>query len=148
MTPAAFVFLETMPLSPNGKIDRRALPVPEVTAATEGYVAPRTSTEQMVANIWADLLGLERVGIHNNFFELGGHSLLATQVISRIREMFGIELPLSVLFEVADIAELAEIIVIKQFEGSDSQTLEHILAETEGLSDEEIARLLAADEYE
>ena len=142
MIPAAFVFLEAMPLNPNGKIERRALPIPELAGAAERYVAPRTPTEQILADIWAEILGMERIGIHGNFFELGGHSLMATQAISRIREQFGVELPLRVLFEVEDIAALAETLVAKQLENVDAQTLESLLAETEGLSDDEIARLL------
>ena len=142
MIPAAFVFLEAMPLNPNGKIERRALPIPELAGAAEHYVAPRTPTEQILADIWAEILGMERVGIHENFFELGGHSLMATQAISRIREQFGVELPLRVLFEVEDIAALADVLVAKQLEGVDAQTLESLLAETDGLSDDEMARLL------
>ena len=142
MIPAAFVFLDAMPLNPNGKIERRALPIPELAGAVEHYVAPRTPTEQILADIWAEILGMERVGIHENFFELGGHSLMATQAISRIREQFGVELPLRVLFEVEDIAALADVLVDKQLEGVDAQTLESLLAETEGLSDDEMARLL------
>ncbi|GAK54268.1 amino acid adenylation [Candidatus Moduliflexus flocculans] len=142
MIPAAFVFLDAMPLNPNGKIERRALPIPELAGAVERYVAPRTPTEQILADIWAEILGVERVGIHDNFFELGGHSLMATQAISRIREQFGVELPLRVLFEVEDIAALAETLVAKQLEDVDAQTLESLLAETEGMTDDEIARLL------
>lgn len=142
MIPAAFVFLDAMPLNPNGKIERRALPIPELAGAADHYVAPRTPTEQILADIWAEILGMARVGIHDNFFDIGGHSLMATQAISRIREQFGVELPLRVLFEVEDIAALAETLVAKQLEDVDAQTLESLLAETEGLSNDEIARLL------
>ena len=88
MVPAIFVMLETLPLTPSGKVDRRALPVPgSLRPALEDlYVAPRTPMEQQVAAIWCHLLGLERVGIYDNFFELGGHSLLAMQLLSRVRD--------------------------------------------------------------
>ncbi|MDZ7358889.1 MAG: amino acid adenylation domain-containing protein, partial [candidate division KSB1 bacterium] len=111
MVPSYFMFLEKMPLTPNGKIDRRALPAPDqqsaAVLATE-YVAPRTPVEQKLAQIWTQLLGIEKIGVNDNFFELGGHSLLATQLVSRIRAEFHIELPLRTVFEVPFIAELAK----------------------------------------
>jgi len=84
MVPSAFVHMEAFPLSPNGKVDRRALPVPEVTGieSDEPYVAPRNQTENVLAHIWSEVLGIKRVGIHDNFFELGGHSLLTLQVLA------------------------------------------------------------------
>ena len=107
MVPAAFVTLEAFPLTVNGKVDRKALPVPEQPADEESYVAPRTPAEEVLAGIWADLLGLERVGAAGNFFDLGGHSLLATQVMSRLRQGFGVEMPLHDLFEAPVLADLA-----------------------------------------
>ncbi len=110
MIPSAFVVLDALPRLPNGKVDRRALPAPESARPelANAYVAPRTPTEEILAGIWAQVLGIERIGIHDNFFDLGGHSLLATQVISRAREAFGIELPLRSLFESPTVAALAE----------------------------------------
>jgi amino acid adenylation domain-containing protein len=110
MVPAAFVELESMPLTPNGKVDRRALPAPdqERPELEEGFVAPRIPTEEILAVIWAEVLRVKQVGIHDNFFELGGHSLLATQVISRLRQAFGIELRLQTLFEAPTLGELSE----------------------------------------
>ena len=105
MVPSAFVSMEALPLNANGKIDRAALPVPAV--ATETEIAPRTPVEELIAGIWADLLGLEHCGVEENFFDLGGHSLLATQVISRVRKSFGVELPVRAAFEAPTVAGLA-----------------------------------------
>jgi amino acid adenylation domain-containing protein len=108
MVPSAVVFLDTLPLTPSGKVDRRALPEPEWGGASEEeYVAPQTGIEQEVAGIWQEVLGVDRVGAHSNFFELGGHSLLAAQVVARMRELFGVELPLRLLFESPTVAEQA-----------------------------------------
>jgi amino acid adenylation domain-containing protein len=108
MIPAAFVILEALPLTPSGKVDRKALPVPDQAglAAQGAYVPPGTPEEQKLAEIWVDILGLERAGIDQDFFELGGHSLAATRVISRIRDSFQVELPLRRLFETPTIAAL------------------------------------------
>ncbi|MGB7891209.1 MAG: amino acid adenylation domain-containing protein, partial [Microcoleus sp.] len=110
MMPSAFVLLEAMPLTPNGKIDRRSLRAPDTNTAEfeSNFTEPRTPDEQLIAEIWAKVLGLERVGIHDNFFELGGHSLLATQAISRLREAFQIEVPLRSLFESPTVATVTE----------------------------------------
>ncbi|MEP0752182.1 amino acid adenylation domain-containing protein [Trichocoleus sp. Lan] len=110
MVPSSFVLLEAIPLTPNGKIDRRALPEPD-TARPElesAYIAPRTAIEEVVAGIWTQVLGLEQVGMRDRFFDLGGHSLLATQVISRLREAFQVEIPLRSLFESPTVVGLAE----------------------------------------
>jgi amino acid adenylation domain-containing protein len=113
MMPSAFMLLAEMPLTQTGKVNRRALPVPDTLRPdlAEAYTAARTPDEEVLTEIWCDVLGLERVGIHDNFFQLGGHSLLATQVISRVRARFEVELPLRRLFEVPTIATLSEEIV-------------------------------------
>jgi amino acid adenylation domain-containing protein len=110
MIPAAFVLLDALPLTPNGKVDRKALPAPDGTRPDHAttYVAPHTAEEQLLAQIWADLLRQDRVGLNDNFFDLGGHSLLATQVIARLSVAFGVKLPLRTLFERPTVAELAE----------------------------------------
>jgi amino acid adenylation domain-containing protein len=107
MVPAAFAVLPALPLSPNGKVDRRALPAPDEAGAKDAYTAPRTETERQLAEIWAECLGIARVGINDNFFTLGGHSLIATRVATRIRRVFDVEVPLRVLFEAQTLAELA-----------------------------------------
>ncbi|WP_233583204.1 non-ribosomal peptide synthetase [Corallococcus sp. CA053C] len=109
LVPSTWVELPTLPLSLNGKVDRKALPVPEAPKPTEATrEAPRNVREEQLAAIWAEVLHLDAVGIHDDFFELGGHSLLATQVVSRIRSVFGAELPLGELFNAPSVAALAE----------------------------------------
>ncbi len=111
MIPTAFVLLDALPLTKSGKVDRRALPAPDDAARLtfdNEFTAPRTPVEEVLAAAWAEVLGVERVGVGDDFFELGGHSLLATQVISRVREAFRVELPLRSIFESPTLAELAE----------------------------------------
>jgi amino acid adenylation domain-containing protein len=110
MVPTVFVLLDALPLMSNGKIDRRALRAPDRSRPEldGAFVTPRGPTEELLAEIWAGLLGIDVVGVHDNFFDLGGHSLLATQLVSRVRETFQVEIPLRRLFEVPTVAGLAE----------------------------------------
>ncbi|UNO44069.1 non-ribosomal peptide synthetase [Streptomyces sp. MST-110588] len=107
MVPSAVIVLDAFPLTPNGKVDRRALPSPDDAAGTREYVAPRNPGEELVADIWADVLGVEKVGVTDNFFDLGGDSILSIQVISRVREIFMIDLPARTLFDNPTVADLA-----------------------------------------
>jgi amino acid adenylation domain-containing protein len=129
MIPSLFIELESFPLTPSGKVDRRALPSPDEahTQRSSTFVPPRNSVEEELANIWADVLGLEQVSVEDNFFELGGHSLLATQVISRIRDALQIELPVWTIFEALTVAGLARAIVLKELEEADSDVVAQVL---------------------
>ncbi|MFO7587519.1 MAG: non-ribosomal peptide synthetase, partial [Gemmatimonadota bacterium] len=120
MVPAAWVELAELPMTPAGKVDRRALPEPDARAAVEApYVAPRTETETTLAALCAELLGVERVGLHDNFFELGGHSLLATQLVSRVRDTLHVDLPLRTLFERPTLEQLAAAVDLARSAESD-----------------------------
>jgi thioesterase domain-containing protein/acyl carrier protein len=108
MVPAAYVRMERLPLTLNGKIDRKSLPEPDKDIREQEYVGPRNATEETLCRLWQEVLRSERVGIHDNFFNTGGHSLLAVQVISRIKQAFTVEMPLSVLFAAPTVARMAE----------------------------------------
>ncbi|ROU09307.1 amino acid adenylation domain-containing protein [Lysobacter enzymogenes] len=145
MVPSAFLVLERFPLTPNGKVDRRALPAPEDVAGGEdggeGDIAPRTPEEETMVELWKQLLNVRRVGVRDNFFDLGGHSLLATRLLARIDQHFGIELPLRAMFEAPTLEQLAARVAVarEQIDGAD---LEALLASLEDLSDEEAAARL------
>ena len=132
MIPSAFVYLDALPLTSHGKIDRRALPAPDAErpALAETFIAPQTTTEKRLASIWTKLLGINRAGINDNYFELGGDSLLATQLVSQVRRVFEVELPLVDLFQHPTLAELAasiEEIIIEQMEEISDEEAEQLL---------------------
>ncbi|HKH44486.1 MAG TPA: non-ribosomal peptide synthetase, partial [Thermoanaerobaculia bacterium] len=138
MVPAVWSFLEELPLTANGKVDRRTLAALEGETArpAAGYVAPRTPLETRLVEVVAGVLGLapERVGVYDNFFDLGGHSLLATQVVAQIRLRHRIEVPLDLLFDSAHLADLADRVTERELETLDDALLEEMLAELEGSS--------------
>lgn len=154
MIPVTFVTMEALPLTPSGKIDRRALAGLETenSQGIEPYEAPRGPVEEKLAEIWAAVLRIERVGIRDNFFELGGHSLLATQLISRVRNAFKVELPLRKLFESPTVAELASVILEFEHPSKNgaantiirdrSGETEELLTRIDKLSDEDVDSLL------
>jgi acyl carrier protein len=115
MIPAAFVMIDAMPMTPNGKLDRKALPAPDfaVVRKTRDSVPPSTNTEIALARIWESLLKIDKVGIHENFFDLGGHSILAVRLMTQIRSSFGVQLPLHHIFRTSTISGLAALIESK-----------------------------------
>jgi acyl carrier protein len=154
MVPSAFVMLDALPLTPNGKVDRKALPSPDLTQldAAEQYVAARTPVEAALVEIWEEVLKVERPGIHQNFFDLGGHSLLAMMVVSRLREVHQLELPLRAIFKTPTVAELAEQVVdMRGVQGVgvagivrlDAENEEQLLENLGRLSDEQVELLLS-----
>ncbi len=146
MIPSSIVIVDSLPVTPSGKIDRLALPDPDqVGEPGADYVAPSTPVEQAIAEIWSHVLGIERVGVEDDFFALGGHSLLATQVVAQVRSDFAVELPLHSLFTYPTIASLAAEIVGMMGDSEEEETA-RLMAELEGLSDEEAERLLASEQ--
>jgi amino acid adenylation domain-containing protein len=141
MVPSAFVVLDALPLTANGKVDRRGLPAPEGRPEIGPYVAPRTPAEEALASIWREVLKVERVGVHDNFFELGGHSLVATQVIARICDVFEVEFPLRMLFEVTTISTIAR--RIEERRQSDLMvTTELLRKRIDQMPEDEVLRLI------
>lgn len=148
MIPAAFIALEQIPLTLNGKVDRRRLPVPggEHIASTRSYVPPRTLLEKQLARIWSEVLTIEQIGIHDNFFELGGHSLLATQILSRIRDICHIDASVRLLFEAPVLADLAQALARHQAAITGEQSFEQLLMELQQFSEEEVVSALMLSE--
>ncbi|HEX6036831.1 non-ribosomal peptide synthetase, partial [Longimicrobium sp.] len=149
MVPGAFVSIDAIPLTANGKVDRRALPAPEGSDGVE-YVEPRTEAERIVAGIWAEVLGVGRVGVHDDFFALGGHSLRATRVISHVRKALGAEVPVRALFEsptlggfVEQVGRWALVAVPAEPEVMSRDEAQAVLATMEDLSEDDLDRLLS-----
>jgi amino acid adenylation domain-containing protein len=155
MVPAAFVALDRLPLTPSGKLDRRSLPAPERASDDEGYLAPRTAVEAVLARIWAEVLGRERVGVRENFFAAGGHSLLATRVVSRVREALDGEIGVAALFEHPTIDGLAALLSDRGSSAPGGRTNDaavdaassphRLLAVLDELDDDELDLLLAGE---
>lgn len=144
MVPSAWVHLEHLPLTPSGKLDRASLPEPERGRPDLAslFVAPRTAIEEMLAEIFADILGLERTGIDDNFFELGGHSLLATRVVTRIRKVFNADLPLRRFFERPTVREIAEFLTANEARPGQMEEAIAVLRKIESLSADDLEELL------
>ncbi len=149
MIPSAFVFLETLPLTPNGKVDRLALPAPDLNhrELPETFVAPSSPVEKILAGIWRQVLGVERIGIHDNFFELGGHSLLATQVNSRLRKILGLDFPLRTLFEAPTVAAFSQLLAAQFGNNGKLERIAQLLEKMHRLSGEEKKRLLEQERH-
>jgi amino acid adenylation domain-containing protein len=142
MVPAAFVTLAELPLTPNGKVDRKALPAPDGQISEESYLAPQTAVEKVLAGIWAEVLGLERVGVTDHFFDLGGHSLMAIQAVSRFRKIFQVSLSLRVLFEAPTIQALARVLEEREAQPGQTAKIASALLKVRGLSAEELQQNL------
>jgi acyl carrier protein len=141
MVPAPIVVMRAFPTTPNGKVDRAALPAPEAAqGANRVVIAPQTFVEIELAKIWGSLLGVEEFSVHDDFFDLGGHSLLATQVVSRVRKAFDKEIPLRTIFDAPTIAKLAA--AIEEAPVAVSADLQLELDAIESLTEEEAERLL------
>ncbi|BCL80832.1 hypothetical protein ccbrp13_32970 [Ktedonobacteria bacterium brp13] len=150
MLPSHIVTLKELPLSPAGKIDRRNLPPPSQIAEDENddLVLPRTPLEEQLAEIWCDVLGDEEIGVYDNFFALGGHSLLAMRLITQVQKKCQVDLPLNILFDAPTIAELAEVIKLKQnaqIEQNENEELLRMLNALEELSEDEIRLMLNSE---
>ncbi|MFK3820539.1 phosphopantetheine-binding protein, partial [Pseudomonas sp. NPDC089407] len=144
MVPAHLLLLDKLPVTPNGKLDRKALPQPDASQLQGEYIAPQSELEQQIATIWADVLKLERVGLSDNFFQLGGHSLLATSVIVRIQEQAGITVELKELFESPVLADFSrQLEEITPVVDSTQDQLAKSLALLESLSAEELDELIS-----
>ena len=131
MVPAAFVRLAALPVTPHGKIDRAALPDPDWRRPEPRgeRVLPRTAVEVALADLWRNLLAVEEIGVHESFFDLGGHSLMAGQLVVRVRDLFGVELPVRAVFESPTIEGMAVAVGRKLVEGTDPELLRQVLAE-------------------
>ena len=142
MVPGIFVDLDALPLTPNGKLDRRALARRAIVAAPESeYVAPRNPLEQVLADLWKQVLTVERVGVHDEFFALGGHSLSAAQIVASLRQTFRVAVPLRSVFEATTVARLALVLASLEMEPGRMQQIAATVQRLQAMSPEDRARL-------
>ncbi|MCT2582859.1 amino acid adenylation domain-containing protein [Actinophytocola gossypii] len=141
MVPTAFTWLDAMPLTANGKVDRRSLPAPDFTSEVE-WVAPRDPVEEVLAGIWREVLGLPRIGVRDDFFRIGGHSLLAAKVLARTREAFAIDVPIHRMFAAPTVEGVAATLAELQAEPGQVATIAKLRMDVAGLSDDEVRALL------
>jgi hypothetical protein len=144
MVPTAFVILDEMPLTAHGKVDRKALPAPDQTRPEleNMFVAPRNALEEILTTIWAEVLDIEHIGVHDNFFALGGHSLLATQVAARVLDALQVDLPLRTFFESPTVAGLASALLLNPDERAKVLQAAELITRLSQLSDEEVEAML------
>lgn len=144
MMPSAFIVLDKLPLTANGKINYKLLPTPDRTRPeiAKAYVAPRNPIEQILASIFSQILDIERVGIHDDFFELGGHSLLATQVITQVRDTFRIDLPLRAMFESPTIAGLTELLLKHETQPNQAMSIARLRLQIKTMSIEQVRAMI------
>ncbi|HYN22322.1 MAG TPA: non-ribosomal peptide synthetase, partial [Thermoanaerobaculia bacterium] len=140
MIPFAFMFVDRLPLSPSGKVDRRALPEPDLASRAAAFVAPSTPLELEVAKVWSEVLGVELIGVRDSFWDLGGHSLLATRVLARLEQAYAIEIPLQLLFSASTLGGFA--VALEQAVVAQEAEMSDALAELDGLSEDDIRALI------
>jgi acyl carrier protein len=147
MLPARIVFLDALPVSANGKIDRKALPVPGRSRPEldTQFVAARTIIEKDLAQIWGEVLDLDEIGIHDKFLDLGGDSLSASQIISRVVNRFQLDLPIKLLFDSPTVAEMAAVIASNKASRFDAHAMERIVSELEAVSETEAGQIVNSD---
>jgi acyl carrier protein len=145
MVPSDFVFLESLPLTPNGKVDRLAFPAPDRSRPEleVAEAAPRSDIETLLAKIWAEVLAIDLIGIHDNFFDLGGHSLAASRAISRVIQSFKLVLPVRALYDAPTVARMAEVVKQNHAHRADDAELEQMLRQVETMTEEEAQRDVA-----
>ena len=143
MVPAHVVLLGAMPLTPNGKVDREKLPVPDMSAVNPHYETPATPAEAVVADIWTELLGMEKVGRHDNFFALGGHSLLVVQLVNRLQSLFEVRMVVRELFEAPTVAGITAKLLENEPQKGQVETIAQLQQEINAMSEEEIRAALS-----
>jgi hypothetical protein len=149
MIPSRFVVMDSLPLTPNGKVDRRKLPLPGQSRPEleSRFAPPRTPIETALAASWAEVLGLDHLGIHDHFLELGGNSLLASQIVARVINRFQVKLPVQSLFQAPTVADMALVITESVAGKLEADELAQTLADIESLSDEEALRLTSREDH-